>query len=330
MTSEVQNKLDNALIREIYYGTCSTPAGTAEKAITTDGNWKLEVGNTFMVLFSESNTASNPTFNVNNTGAKSVWYNQGVITTSNLSYAGYANRPQLFMYDGTNYVWISHSTDSNTTYTNATLGQGYGTCTTATATQDKAVTLASYTLTVGGFVAVKFTNAVGANARMNIRTRGVKPIFCNGSAIKDGMIQADDTAFFIYDGTNYILLGTTKSSLNSTPVVLYEGNSGGADVTLSETSANFKYIEIFFAETATGTSIQNSIKIENPNTKAVTLSVTYDNSGSFCNSFTTFEFNATSFQNAGYFGTLSVNSAGVANYDIASDDITILKVVGYR
>lgn len=329
MTSEVQNKLDNALIREIYYGTCSTPAGTAEKAITIDGNWKLEVGNTFMVLFSESNTASNPTFNVNNTGAKSVWYNQGVITTSNLSYAGYANRPQLFMYDGTNYVWISHSTDSNTTYTNASLGQGYGTCTTPTATQDKAVTLANYTLTVGGFVAVKFTYAVGANARMNIRTRGVKPIFCNGSAIKDGMIQADDTAFFIYDGTNYILLGTTKSSLNSTPVTLYSGNSSGSNITLSETASNFRYIEILFSEMIAQSPIQNSMKIEHPNGKNVSLSVTFTEGGKYYNTFTTYNFNGTVLT-VDSFGTLTVNSSGVSSFDSSEDNIEILKVVGYR
>lgn len=282
-----------------------------------------------MVKFDESNTASNPTFNVNNTGAKSVWYNQGVITTSNLSYAGYANRPQLFMYDGTYYVWISHATDSNTTYTNASLGQGYGTCSTPTATQDKAVTLANYTLTVGGFVAVKFTYAVGANARMNIRTRGVKPIFCNGSAIKDGMIQADDTAFFIYDGTNYILLGTTKSSLNSTPAKLYQGVSGGADVTLSEQSSNFRYIEIFFAETLTGNAIQNSVKIENPSGKAVSLSVTFADGGNFCNTFTVFEFSGTTLSVSSY-GTLTVDSSGVSSWDNSEDNIEIYRVIGYR
>ena len=53
-----------------------------------------------MIKFTETNTAENPTFNVNGTGAKSVWYSTSVITTSSLSYAGYANRPATYMYDG--------------------------------------------------------------------------------------------------------------------------------------------------------------------------------------------------------------------------------------
>lgn len=95
---------------------------------------------------------------------------------------------------------------TNTTYTNASLGQGYGTCATAAATAAKAVTLSGYSLTTGGVVAVKFTYAVPANATMNVNSKGAKSIYYKGSAIVDGVINAGEVATFIYDGTRYHLL----------------------------------------------------------------------------------------------------------------------------
>lgn len=192
----------------IAYGTCSTAAATAAKVITISGNtnWKLAAGSMIAIKFTNTNTAQNPTFNVNNTGAKSVWYNTSLITTGNLGYAGYANRTANYIYDGTQYVFIGWSIDSNTTYSNASLGQGYGTCSTDAATAAKVVTLSSYSLVVGGIVAVKFTYAVPASATLNINSKGAKPIFYRGSAVVANAIKAGDVAVFIYDGTNYHLL----------------------------------------------------------------------------------------------------------------------------
>ena len=212
----------------IAYGTCSTDAATAAKVITVSGNtnWALTAGSRITIKFSATNTASNPTFNVNGTGAKSVWYGTAVITTGSLSYAGYANRPMDFVYDGTQYVFIGWSTDNNTTYTNASLGQGYGTCSTAEATAAKVVTLSSYSLTTGGVVSVKFTYAVPASATMNINSKGAKAIYHKGAAIKAGVINAGDTATFIYNGTYYHLLSVDNVG----------GSGGGAtEVYVGET-----------------------------------------------------------------------------------------------
>lgn len=112
MISTDKSKLDYT---NIAYGTCSTAAATAAKVITVSGNtnWKLTAGSRITIKFSATNTASNPTFNVNGTGAKSVWYNTALITTSNLAYAGYANRPMDFVYDGTQYVFTGWSIDNN-------------------------------------------------------------------------------------------------------------------------------------------------------------------------------------------------------------------------
>lgn len=204
-TTNEKTKLANT---NVAYATSSTAAETAAKVATITGNtnWELKTGSIVVIKFSTTNTANNPTLNINNTGAKSIWYNTAVITTSNLGYAGTANRPMMFMYDGTQYIFIGWAYDANTTYTNASLGQGYGTTKTAYGTPAKVVTLSSYALTVNGIVAVKFSADVDANATLNINRKGAKPIYYHGAAITDKVIKANDIATFIYNDNKYILL----------------------------------------------------------------------------------------------------------------------------
>lgn len=105
-----------------------------------------------------------------------------------------------------NGVWrVLNYYDSNTTYSPATLGSGYGTCTTAAATAAKVVTLSSYALVTGGIVAVKFTYGVPANATLNINSRGAKAIYYNGKAITAGIIEAGNIATFIYNGQYHLI-----------------------------------------------------------------------------------------------------------------------------
>lgn len=60
------------------FAQCSTAAGTVAKAVTVD-NFTLVEGATIMALFNNTNTASNPTLNVSNTGAHPIqWRKQGV------------------------------------------------------------------------------------------------------------------------------------------------------------------------------------------------------------------------------------------------------------
>lgn len=116
--------------------------------------------------------------------------------------------------DGT-AVWGS---DNNTTYSPASLGQGYGTCTTAEATTAKVVTLSNYSLVTGGIVAVKFTYAVPANATLNVNSKGAKAIFHKGVAITTGVIKSGDTATFIYNGSQYHLLGVDRDIVDLTEI----------------------------------------------------------------------------------------------------------------
>ena len=98
-------------------------------------------------------------------------------------------------------------TDTVTTYTPATLGFGYGVCSTAYSEANKAVTIANYVLTVGGFLAVKFTADVVGAATLNVNGTGAKPIFYDGVAVAVGDISAGLTAIMVYDGTNFNVVG---------------------------------------------------------------------------------------------------------------------------
>lgn len=102
--------------------------------------------------------------------------------------------------------------DNNTTYTNPKLGHGYASSTAGTSPAFTAA-ISNYKLDGGngGFVAIKFSAAVPDNATLNINSTGAKNIYWKNSAITAGVIQQGDTAFFMYDGTRYQLLGTDRS-----------------------------------------------------------------------------------------------------------------------
>ena len=99
---------------KMYYGICTTAAATAAKVVTVgaDQDFKLTVGALVMVKFTISNSARNVTLNVNSTGAKSIYYSNAVYTGNSTTVCGYANAHFIYMYDGTNWVWVGHGSDS--------------------------------------------------------------------------------------------------------------------------------------------------------------------------------------------------------------------------
>lgn len=84
------------------YGTCSTSGSTAAKTVSYDG-FVLETGATINVVFSNANTATAPTLNVNSTGAASIALEDGTTTSS--TYPAYfpAGAVITFVYDGSKW-----------------------------------------------------------------------------------------------------------------------------------------------------------------------------------------------------------------------------------
>lgn len=106
----------SAQIAGNYYGTCDTASATSNKVVTVPAseNFVLQLGDIVGVRFTNTNTANNPTLNVNNSGAKPIYYNDDAVHTTYLWAGGEADRDTLFMYDGTNWVWIAHDVDLDT------------------------------------------------------------------------------------------------------------------------------------------------------------------------------------------------------------------------
>lgn len=92
-----------------WYGTGSVAASTQAKTATVD-NFVLTKGAVVSVYSSTANsyTSAKITLNVNSTGAKDVYYN-GTVTSSTNTCTWPANTVITFMYDGTGYQVISMS-----------------------------------------------------------------------------------------------------------------------------------------------------------------------------------------------------------------------------
>lgn len=89
-----------------HYCTCSTGSSTTEKAVScTDEITSLTKGMMISVYFSNANTASSPTINLNNLGAKSI------SAQGNL-YNWKAGSTLTFTYSGTNWVMTNLDTEA--------------------------------------------------------------------------------------------------------------------------------------------------------------------------------------------------------------------------
>jgi len=92
---------------KVFVGSTSTAAATAAKVVTvSDSLFSLAAGTMLLLTASATNTAASPTFNVNSSGAKSIKYDGAAIAAPNLDKAGVKDVPQLYVYDGSSWVWL--------------------------------------------------------------------------------------------------------------------------------------------------------------------------------------------------------------------------------
>ena len=294
------------------YGTCSTAAGTAAKVVSCDcDGFSLTTSATILVKFTYANTVASPTLNVNNTGAKSIYY-RGAALASSLYYWGAGDIVE-FYYNGTQWDLLNVS-NTNTTYSSLTAADAttgtattgrlitakvlhdkitemlpsvptisvtqtaksgnevgkitingsattlyapiqttvsgnagtatklatartidgvsfdgsanithYGECSTAAGTAAKTVSLTNFKLETGAKVAVKFTvTNTAASPTLNVNSTGAKSIMYRGSAISAGYLAVNRVYEFVYDGTDYELIGDINTDSNTT----YGGDRG--------------------------------------------------------------------------------------------------------
>ena len=105
-----------------FYGTVATAAATAAKTVTIS-DYTLASGDILIVTFTNGNTVSTATLNVNGSGAKNIRIGNNNVTTVNFTLA--AGATVALIYDGTNFQTTGsyRTTDSDTTYSEITTAE---------------------------------------------------------------------------------------------------------------------------------------------------------------------------------------------------------------
>lgn len=193
-TDIVETSSLKADIDAMQYGTCSTTASTQAKVVACP-NFKLVTGARIAVKFTVTNTASSPTLNVNNTGAKAIYYRGSAISAGYLA----TNRTYEFVYNGTQYELIGDiDTNSNT------VPQGY--CSTSAGTAAKTVTCSSYSLLAKSYlmVVMAYANTSATALTLNVNGKDAKPIYINGTVSSASNYTLPAGSYLTYyDGTNF-------------------------------------------------------------------------------------------------------------------------------
>lgn len=92
----------------------------------------------------------------------------------------------------------------------------YGSCATATATVEKVVPCTGFSLTSGSRIIVKFTNTnTAASPTLNVNGTGAKPIYYRGAVIGTGNLAINRTYEFVYNGTQYELIGDINTNTDT-------------------------------------------------------------------------------------------------------------------
>lgn len=218
------------------YGECFTERSTDAKVVNSLDDFprsEFQDGDLIFVKFSDGNTSTHPTLNIKGTGAVAV-------RTSPSTYLG--NVPEgdtlLLRYD-TSYnsnnpsdtwykTWyVVSSSGSSNLYTARTVDgvsfdgsanvMHYCTCYTDSETVEKTVSVTGFVLEEGARVTVNFLESNTAeNPTLNVHNgsgyTGAKAIMYRGTSSISGSSdyyrwQAGDIIDFIYDGTNWVMVG---------------------------------------------------------------------------------------------------------------------------
>ena len=100
----------------VFYGTCATGASTAAKVVVCEDFTASELvaGTRLTVLFTNGNSYNGTsTLNVNNTGAKNIYYNG---TTTNSRYMWVSGESVEFVYNGEQWATVNGGLASTTYY----------------------------------------------------------------------------------------------------------------------------------------------------------------------------------------------------------------------
>lgn len=197
-----------------YFAVCYTAAGTAAKTVTIP-NYTLRAGNLIPIYFVNANSASNPTLNINGTGAKAIYVDNAAATSSNLN-AGW----NTFYYNGTYY------------YAGNTLPFTSDSSWNTMQVRHNVAIQAGEAITANRLIAGRSDNKyymVGANKAIDLRF----PILYANSAITSGSTGTNNYSIRNQTAANMLNNGSSLTVTNYAPIFLVGTISGTTFTTLS-------------------------------------------------------------------------------------------------
>ena len=235
----------------VNYGSCSTAAGTAAKTVSCSG-FALVTGAEITVKFTVTNTAANPTLNVNSTGAKAIYYNGAAISAGYLK----ANKTYSFRYNGTQYDLVG-DIDTNTTYSLSSFGV------TATAAElNKLDGLATTKTELGYLDGV--TSNVQTQLNGKLSTSGTAAAASKLATARTITLSGDASGSVSFDGSaNVTLTATVKDDSHSHTI---------ANVDNLQTTLNGKATQTQIRDVKEATLTSAGWSGSGPYTQSVTVS----------------------------------------------------------
>ena len=109
----IKTYADNKLI---FFGTSTTAKATVQKEVSIPSITELVTGTVIIVQPTVTSTVANSTLKLNNFTAYPMLYNGSAITTDSDSVVWNANFPSIFVFDGSNWRFVAHGVDTNSTY----------------------------------------------------------------------------------------------------------------------------------------------------------------------------------------------------------------------
>ena len=268
------------------YGTCSTAGYDSAKVVSCTG-FALKTGAKISVLFLNEHTGfyNSLTLNVNNTGAKSIYYKksfnipEGCIKAGSVldfryngmqwvleGFYDFANAESLSGVEGRVATAEGQITGLDGRITNAETQitklvskthPYYGTCSTIGGTVKKIVSCDGFELSTNTIITVRFDSTNTAeSATLNVNNTGAKKIRYKGSDVAPYIIKGAGVYTFIYTSSGvYDLIGESEFDYCFTTTDTSEGVQERATERLNGFTLYIgKVVNVKFAKTVAHTS----------------------------------------------------------------------------
>lgn len=216
---------------KMLYGTCNTTVSTTAKVVACSDATQLYDGLIINVKCTTANSVAAPTLNVNNLGAKAVFFNNAITATAN-AFKWASNSTIQFMYDSSLNssagAWVPVGYPLNY----------YGTASTAEGTTAKTSTITSAVICKGTTISILFSTRNTANApTLNISSTGATAIYYNNAITSSTNFltwEPNTVVNFMFDGRYWRYQGARNKYFGMNSTVGAYVASGISGTTFSE------------------------------------------------------------------------------------------------